>query len=77
MTKFEELMDIITRNKNRGKLSADVDNSKQEELEVAGSKSSKTPLLACDDDEMDMDLIDQLYTKPKHRPLDGSGAFVY
>jgi hypothetical protein len=72
MTKFEELQEIISGKKNKDRNSPDVDN--KEELEVAGSESSKTPLLSCGDDETDMDLIDQLYFKPKHKPLMGEFA---
>jgi hypothetical protein len=73
MTKFEELMDIISRKKNKGNTSVDIDN-KEEKLEVAGSEGSKTPLLSCGGDDIDMDLVDQLYRKGKYRPNDGSGA---
>jgi hypothetical protein len=72
MTKFEELQDIIARKRNQT-YNSEVDNNDLE-LEVAGSESSKTPLLSCGDDDMDMDLIDQLYRKPKHKPLEGQFA---
>jgi hypothetical protein len=77
MTKFEELVDIISRKKNNDKKNIEKNSIISDddlELEVAGSESSKLPLLSCGDDDMDMDLIDQLYRKPKHRPNDGSGA---
>jgi hypothetical protein len=72
MTKFEELQDIIARKRNQT-YNSEVDNNDLE-LEVAGSESSKTPLLSCGDDDMDMDLIDQLFRKPKHKPLEGQFA---
>lgn len=73
MTKFEELPEAISRrNKKNNSYSADFD--KEEELEVAGSESSKRPLLSCGDDEIDGSIIDDLYRKSKHRPNDGSGA---
>lgn len=71
MTKFEELVDIISRKKNNDKKNIEKNSIISDddlELEVAGSESSKMPLLSCGDDDMDMDLIDQLYRKPKHRP---------
>jgi hypothetical protein len=77
MTKFEELVDIISRKKNNDKKNIEKNSIISDddlELEVAGSESSKMPLLSCGDNDMDMDLIDQLYRKPKHRPNDGSGA---
>lgn len=77
MTKFEDLVDIITRNKNkaRGKYKPEsiIDNQ-EEELEVAGSESTKKPLIEFGDDQTDMDLIDQLYFKNKNRPLMGEFA---
>ena len=74
MTKFEEPMDIISRKKNKDKISKSDVNISQDKLEVAGSEGSKTPILSCGEDDMDMDLVDQLYRKGKHRPNDGSGA---
>jgi hypothetical protein len=71
MTKFEELMDIISREKNKDQKnnSAEIDS-----LEVAGSESSKTPLLSCGDDDIDGSIIDDLYRKPRHKPLMGEFA---
>jgi hypothetical protein len=78
MTKFEELTDLITPNKNRKveKISTD-DKEDSIELEVSGSESTNGPLLASASDELDPDLIDMLYTKPRHKPLDGSGASAW
>lgn len=76
MTKFEELVDIITGNK-KGKNESSKEEEEQEqdqELEVAGSEITKKPLISFGDDETDMDLIDQLYFKPKHKPLEGQFA---
>jgi len=72
MTKFEGLTDIIARKKNKNENKTELDND--DNLEVAGSESSKTPLLSCGHDDMDMALVDQLYRKPKHKPLEGFGA---
>lgn len=71
MTKFEELVDIITRNKNKRKQDQEQD---QEIIEVAGSESTKKPIISFGDDQTDMDLIDQLYFKGKHKPLEGQYA---
>lgn len=73
MTKFEELQEIITRNKNKGKNdnNCELDN---DSLEVAGSEGTKKPLISCGDDETDPDLLDQLRFKAKYRPNDGSNA---
>ena len=54
MTKFEELTDII--NRKRGSENQNLTTSNESGLEVAGSEGSKTPLLECGDDNMDMDI---------------------
>ena len=61
MTKFEELQNIITRNKNKnnGK-NSELVNDNVDSLEVAGSESSKTPLLSCGDEEIDGSIVDDL-----------------
>lgn len=84
MTMFEELTDIITHNKNKdqqksvNKMFAD---DKQEdddiELEVSGSESSSAPLVASASEDQDPDIIDMLYTKPRHKPNDGFGASAW
>jgi hypothetical protein len=74
MSKFEELSEAIARkNKNRN---SELEAHKEEELEleVAGTELTNVPLLSCGDDENDMDHIDQLYFKPKHKPLMGEFA---
>jgi phenylacetate-coenzyme A ligase PaaK-like adenylate-forming protein len=47
------------------------------ELEVSGLTpgSSGKPNMEFATDEQDMDLIEQLYTKSKHKPLMGEGAY--
>jgi hypothetical protein len=65
MTKFEELIDIIARKKNKN---SKLDFDKEEELEVAGSESSKTSLLSCGDDDIDGSIIEDLYRKGRHKP---------
>lgn len=76
MTRFEELCDLITRNKNKGKKST-TDDSEQDnqsqEIEVAGSESTKKPIISFGDDN-DLDLIEQLHYKERHRPLFGENA---
>jgi len=77
MTKFDELVDIITRNKNRSKKNKDdVSNviHQDQELEVAGAESSKNPLITFGDSETDPDLLGQLHRSPKTKPNDGFGV---
>ena len=73
MTKFEELMDIISRKKNKDSKFENVDKE-EELLEVADSEGSKTPLLECGTDETDPGLLDQLHISAKTKPNDGTGA---
>jgi hypothetical protein len=82
MTKFEELTDIISHNKNKDKKLAKkiFDDDKEDddiELEVSGSESRSAPLLASANEETDPDIIDMLYTKPRHKPNDGFGASAW
>ncbi len=82
MTKFEELTDIISHNKNKDKKLAKkiFDDDKEDydiELEVSGSESSRAPLVATASEEQDPDIIDMLYTKARHKPNDGSGAVYW
>lgn len=77
MTKFEELMDLIDHNKNKSRKI--IANDKQEddddiELEVSGSESTRAPLVASASEDLDPDIIDMLYTKPRHVPNRGEGA---
>lgn len=77
MPKYEELTDAISRKKNSSLKGAEkrarVEDEDQD-LEVAGTESTKVPLVSFASDETDMDLTDQLYFKAKHRPNDGSGT---
>jgi hypothetical protein len=82
MTKFEELMDIITRNKNNDNKkpaikNIDIAEDKEDndiQLEVSGTESTRAPLVASANSELDPDIIDMLYTKPRHVPNRGEGA---
>jgi trehalose-6-phosphatase len=77
MTKFEELQDIIARNKNKGKAkdkNYELDSDDDNELEVAGSEGTKQPLISCGDDETDPDLLDQLHRSYKTKPNNGSNS---
>lgn len=69
MTKIEELSEAIAK-KNQSKK----ENEEDDDLEVSGAESTKKPLVSFGDDETDMDLIDQLYSKGKHKPLEGQFA---
>ncbi|MGC2441505.1 MAG: hypothetical protein WA390_08810 [Nitrososphaeraceae archaeon] len=79
MTKFEELTNIISHNKNKSakKIFDDDKEDDDIELEVSGSESSSVPLVATADEETDPDIIDMLYTKPRHKPNDGFGASAW
>jgi len=82
MSKFEELTDIITHNKNKDKKLAKkiFDDDKEDddiELEVSGSESSSAPLVASASEDLDPDIIDMLYTKARHKPNDGFGASAW
>jgi hypothetical protein len=72
MTKFEELMDITSRKKNTDRQNSD--DRLKEDIQVAGSEGSKTPILECGDDDMDPGLLDQLHRSAKTKPNDGSGS---
>jgi hypothetical protein len=79
MTKFEQLMDLIGRNKNKSakKIIANY-NHKQEDddiqLEVSGSESTRAPLVASASEDLDPDLIDMLYRSNRNRVPRGEGA---
>ena len=66
MTKFEELSDIITSNKNnktrtnKTQTSNYISDDEDVELEVSGVESSRSPLVAWADEETDPDIIEQL-----------------
>ena len=77
MTKFDELMDIITHNKNKKPIPAISKSNIPDddiELEVSGSESARGPLVASADESLDPDIIDMLYTKPRNVPNRGEGA---
>jgi hypothetical protein len=72
-------MDLITRNKNKDKKLAikNIAENKEDndiELEVSGTESTRAPLVASANEELDPDIIDMLYTKPRHVPNRGEGA---
>jgi len=74
-------MDLITRNKNKGKRPAikniGIAEDKEDndiQLEVSGSESTRAPLVASANEELNPDIIDMLYTKPRHVPNGGEGA---
>lgn len=79
MTKFDELMDIITRNKNKSTKKIIVDDKQDDDiqLEVSGSESTRAPLVASANEETDPDIINTLYTKARHKPNDGFGASAW
>lgn len=71
MTRFEELTDIITNNKNKHKKKEDI------ELEVSGAGSN--PLAAWGngidgDMQSDPDMIDMLYRHDRGRPNRGENT---
>jgi hypothetical protein len=77
MTKSDELADIITCNMNKNKVTqsaGEEDQSHYQDIEVSGSESTKSPLVLFADEPTDMDVIDKLYFKSKHKPLEGQFA---
>jgi hypothetical protein len=79
VTKFDELMDIITRNKNKSTKKIIVDDKQDDDiqLEVSGSESTRAPLIASANEETDPDIINTLYIKARHKPNDGLGASAW
>lgn len=78
MTKFEELEEIVTRNKNQNKKKQpDSDNELLvpglDSIETGTGRGSGQPHIDFADEETDMSIIDQLY-RGKHKPNNGSGA---
>ena len=74
MTKSDDLVDIITHNKNKNKViqSAGEEDQSQyqdQDIKVSGSESNKSPLVLFAE-LTDMDVIDKLYFKSKHKPLE-------
>ena len=79
MTKSDELAYIITPNMNKNKVTKsageeDQSRCQDQDIEVSGSESTKSPLVLFADELTDMDLIDKLYFKSKHKPLEGRFA---
>jgi hypothetical protein len=61
MTKFDELVDIITKKKNKSKGYDSISSTDSwHKLEVAGSEGSKTPLLSYGDEGIDGSIIDDI-----------------
>jgi hypothetical protein len=77
LTKLDDLGEFI-RNKSKKNVDTDPTPTPTKEKEfsivVAGSEATTNPLASFGDDLMDMDLIDQLCSSPKSRPLRGEGA---
>ena len=71
MTKFEELSEAIAKKNNSKKEYEDNDSL---EVEVAGTETTKKPLVSFGDDETDKDLIDQLYSSVRNRVPKGENA---
>jgi hypothetical protein len=63
-------LNISFRGKDKKSTKTVFDDKQQEdnniELEVAGSESTRAPLVASASEELDPDIIDMLYTKPRH-----------
>jgi hypothetical protein len=81
MTKFDELMDIITRNKKDKKSIPAISKSNiaeddDMELEVSGSES-RDPLVASANEDLDPDIIDMLYRSNRNRVPRGEGASAW
>jgi hypothetical protein len=73
MTKFEELMNITKKNKEK---KIDDDKKETDGLEVSGLTDSGNgqPNIGFASDEQDMPLTDQIY-RGKHKPSMGEGAY--
>ena len=79
MTKSDDLVDIIKHNKNKNKVTQSAGEEDQsqyqdQDIEVSGCESTKSPLVLFTGEPTDMDLIDKLYFKSKHKPLGGQFA---
>ena len=74
LTRFEELQDIINKNKSK----ANKSQKEKELLEVSGLSESGEgqgqPHIEYADDQSDSPIVDQLYRSSRHKPLDGSNA---
>jgi hypothetical protein len=80
MTRSYDLRECVrVKNKNINKTDEKDDETNTNTnsdftLEVVGSESASNPLLTFGYHEADPDLIDQLYSSPKSRPLRGEAA---
>jgi hypothetical protein len=77
MTRFEELTDIINKNKSKSK---NKKGNKYHLLEVSGLSESDgqgQPHIEYADDQTDGPIVDQLYRSSRHIPLDGSNAIYW
>lgn len=78
MTKSDELADIITCNMNKNKVTQsageDQCHYQDQDIEVSGSESTKSPLFLFADEPTDMNLIDKLYFKSKYKSLEAQFA---
>lgn len=80
MTKFDELIDIITHNRNKDEkstLASKANEHEDIELQVSGSESTRAPFVAAASYDLDPDIIDMFYTKARHKPNDGFGASAW
>jgi hypothetical protein len=74
VTRFEELINDINK---KNKKTSNENNSQDELVKVSGltGSGSGQPNMEFATEEQDPDLVDQLYLKPKHKPLMGEGAY--
>jgi hypothetical protein len=80
MTKFEELVDIISRKKNNDKKNIEKNSIISDddiEIEVSGTDSTRAPLVASANEELDPDIIDMLYRSNRNRVPRGEGASAW
>jgi len=80
MTNFEELVDIISRKKNNEKKNIEKNSIISDddiEIEVSGTDSTRAPLVASANEELDPDIIDILYRSNRNRVPRGEGASAW
>jgi hypothetical protein len=80
MTNFEELVDIISRKKNNEKKNIEKNSIISDddiEIEVSGTDSTRAPLVASANEELDPDIIDMLYRSNRNRVPRGEGASAW
>jgi hypothetical protein len=79
MTKLDDLRDFL-RNKDKKASSNSFSEEKEKQegekfsLEVAGSDATANPLASFGTEEIDPDIVDQLYSSPRNRVPKGEGA---